>query len=54
MAIVRGRTKQASVDYKLTAIVLALLGIGLVVLYSASTVISFSKFGTTPTISLVS
>lgn len=45
MAIVRGRLKQASVDYKLTAIVLALLGIGLIILYSASTVISFSKFG---------
>ncbi len=45
MAIVRNRTKQATVDYKLTAVVLILLGVGLVILYSASTVLSFSKFG---------
>ncbi|TSC65938.1 MAG: cell division protein FtsW [Candidatus Doudnabacteria bacterium Gr01-1014_77] len=45
MAIVRNRIKQATVDYKLTAVVLILLGIGLVILYSASTVLSFSKFG---------
>ncbi len=38
-----GRVAQ-SYDYKLVAIIFALLGIGLMILYSASTVLSFSKF----------
>ncbi len=33
------------VDYKLLAIIFALLILGLIILYSASTVLSFSKFG---------
>jgi cell division protein FtsW len=41
-----GRAKAKTVDYKLLAIIAALLGTGLIILYSASTVLSFSKFQT--------
>lgn len=40
------KTKIKPVDYKTLAVVLVLLGLGLVILYSASTVLSFSKYHT--------
>jgi cell division protein FtsW len=38
-------TKKLQVDYRLLTVILLLFGLGLLFLYSASTVISYSKFG---------
>jgi cell division protein FtsW len=42
--MLKAKTKTQTMDYKLLAVVFGLLALGLIILYSASTVLSFSKY----------